>query len=71
MHFKVGQKVKFDPFKHIHTYGYIRNSKEVEGVITEIHYDHKWFAVQYGEAPNIFRTSFKFHDLNEDFYFVR
>lgn len=71
MQFKVGQKVKFDPFKHIRTYGYTRTSKDVEGTIIEVCRDHKWISVEYGEPPNTFRTSFKFHDLNRDFYFCR
>lgn len=71
MRIKVGQKVKFDPFRGIHTYGYIRSSKDVEGTVVEIFRDHRWFSVQYGEPPNTFKTSFKFDELNNTVYFVR
>lgn len=71
MQIKVGQKVKFDPFRHIRTYGYARTSADVEGTIIEVFRDHRWFSVRYGEPPNTFKTSFKFEDLNDDVYFCK
>lgn len=71
MRIKVGQKVKFDPFKDIRTYGYIRTKKDVEGTIVEVFPDHRWFSVQYGEPPNTFKISFRFEDLNECVYFCK
>lgn len=72
MQIKVGQKVRFDPYKGLHTIGRPSYaSSEVEGVIIEVFRDHSWFSVQYGEAPNTFKTSFKFHDLGQDVYFCK
>lgn len=62
---KVGQKVRFDPFKEITGFA----SKDnrgciVTGTVVMVNYPHKWFSVEYGNPKA--RTSFKFCDIGKD-----
>ena len=59
----VGQKVRFDPFEEIQGFGIQGNRGEVTGEVVMVHYDHKWFSVEYGEHHQ--RTSFNFCDIGK------
>ena len=61
----VGQKVKFDPFQHVGGYGTsdLLGTK-VTGTVVEVHEDHRWFSVEYGDPKQ--RTSFLFDDIGKD-----
>lgn len=60
----VGDKVRFDPFRHdrVTDVGYLR--KTVPGEVVEVNYKHRWFSVEYG-CPAM-RTSFNFVDIGKD-----
>lgn len=59
---KVGQKVRFDPFKELKGFGAEDNrGKMVTGTVVMVNYEHKWFSVEYGDPK--MRTSFKFCDI--------
>lgn len=64
---KIGQKVHFDPFFEIDgiDLGCLPvDHKHVVGTIIEIHEDHKWFSVLYGDDDGYeLRTSFCFADI--------
>lgn len=59
----VGQKVRFDPFEDIVGFGIEACSCEVEGTVVEVHPEHHWFSVVYGDPKQ--RISFKFCDIGE------
>lgn len=59
----VGHKVLFDPFETGLGFGIEACRGEVEGTVVEVHYEHKWFSVEYGDHKQ--RTSFKFCDIGE------
>ena len=59
----VGQKVRFDPFETSIGFGIDDLRCEVEGTVVEIHPEHKWFSVVYGDPKQ--RTSFKFWEIGE------
>lgn len=59
----VGQKVRFDPFEEIQGFGVQEHRGEVTGEVVMVHYDHKWFSVEYGEHNQ--RTSFNFCDIGK------
>ena len=59
---KVGQKVRFDPFKELKGFGAEDNrGNYVTGTVVMVNAPHKWFSVEYGN-PNM-RTSFNFSDI--------
>ena len=60
----VGDKVRFDPFRHdrVTDIGCLR--KNVIGEVVEVNYAHKWFSVEYG-CPAM-RTSFNFCDIGNE-----
>ena len=60
---RIGQKVRFDPFETVLGYGVADLRAEVEGTVVEIYWNHKWFAVEYGEPKQ--RTSFNFADIGK------
>lgn len=60
---KVGQKVSFDPFKGINTYGFTSQRRKVTGTVAEVHEDHHWFGVEYEIDGVKQRTSFNFADV--------
>ena len=56
-----GQRVKFDPFNADRFHG-ISEMRRVEiGTVSEVHTEHKWFSVEYGNPK--MRTSFNFADI--------
>ena len=57
----VGEKVLFDPFAFTVGIDIGFSRGEVTGEIVEVHYEHKWFSVEYGEPK--MRTSFNFCDI--------
>lgn len=64
----IGQKVRFDPFTPLFGFGIDVCRGDVEGTIVEIHKDHKWFSVEYGNPKQ--RTSFKFDDIGKSVILV-
>lgn len=60
----VGDTVQFDPFEHLMGFGASDSrGNYVTGTVVEVHYEHKWFLVEYGD-PKL-RTSFKFCDIGK------
>ena len=57
---KVGQQVRFDPFNDINNYG----DATTTGTVIFVNPAHEYFTVEYEAADQMFRTSFKFNDLN-------
>ena len=61
---RVGQKVKFDPFKYLTGYGCLDIKGEtVVGTVAEVNEEHGWFSVEYGDKQ---RTSFMFQDIGNE-----
>ena len=61
---RVGQKVRFDPFKEIAGFGSNDNrGKPVTGTVVMVNVPHKWFSVEYGNPKA--RASFKFCDIGK------
>lgn len=58
---KVGQVVKFDPFRGIRFYGSVFLGSIVTGTIIDVNNEHQYFTAEYGDEP--FRISFKFDDI--------
>lgn len=59
---ETGQKVRFDPFSHIQSFGSSDiKGRFVTGTIVYVNKRNKWFSVEYG-SPAL-RTSFKFCDI--------
>ena len=62
---KVGQKVRFDPFKELKGFGAEDHRGEfVTGTVVMVNEPHKWFSVEYGDPKQ--RTSFKFSQIGKD-----
>ena len=59
----VGQKVRFDPFEDLMGFGIDAGRSDVVGTVVEVHFEHKWFSVEYGYPKQ--RISFKFCDIGE------
>ena len=59
---EVGQKVRFDPFKHIRAMDVGEMRYYITGRIAYINWKHRWFSVEYGKL----RTSFNFWDIGKD-----
>lgn len=64
----IGSKVRFDPFELALCYGVEDLRHEVTGTVVEIHKEHKWFSVEYGNPKQ--RTSFKFCDIGKSVILV-
>jgi hypothetical protein len=63
---KIGQKVKFDPYKGIHVAGAFPVHATLTGTVIEIFKDHGWFSVEYEDPEGKKRrTSFKFQDVGD------
>ena len=62
---KLRQKVRFDPFKGIRSYGVSVGEVEVEGTVVYINFAHRWFEVEYPTADGKVKTSFKFDDIGD------
>lgn len=60
----VGDKVRFDPFRHDKGPDIELYRKAVLGEVVEVNYKNKWFSVEYG-CPAL-RTSFKFCDIDKE-----
>lgn len=63
---KLGQKVRFDPFKGLHMNGVVDVNKIVNGVVVYVSEAHKWFGVEYTDGENTWKTSFKFDDIGDN-----
>ena len=61
---RVGTKVSFNAFDGLGLSNAFLAAQEddVIGKIVCVHWDHKWFEVEYGNAP-AFRTGFNFTDI--------
>ena len=61
---KVGQKVRFDPFRCITGIGSeaVRGNI-VTGIVVMVNEPHQWFSVEYYGGGGKFRDSFKFCDI--------
>lgn len=62
---KVGQKVKFNPFKGLHSVGDISSTENTEGVVKFVHERNRWFSVEYGDDVKL-RISYNFNDIGKD-----
>ena len=60
---EVGQKVRFDPFKHIRALDAVEMRYYITGKIAYINWKHRWFSVVYGKH---LRTSFNFCDIGKE-----
>ena len=61
---KIGDKVRFNPFKGINTTGFsAAKTVRVIGTVIEIYPEHGWFAVRYKLGGVKQRTSFNFSDI--------
>ncbi len=58
----IGQKVKFNPFKGIHSAGDISATENTVGVVKYVNPTHRWFSVEYGDDVKL-RISFNFNDI--------
>lgn len=66
---KVGQKVRFDPLKHIGGYGAENvRGHYVMGTVVEVHEQHQWFSVEYDCFGVKQRASFKFIQIGKDVF---
>lgn len=62
---KVGQKVRFNPFKDIRTYGLSNANENVEGVVHFVHPTHCWFNVEYDGGAGKQLLGFRFDDIDK------
>ena len=61
---KVGQEVRFDPFKELTGFGSDGNrGNYVTGTVVMVNYPHKWFSVVYGNPE--MRASFRFDEIGK------
>lgn len=60
---KIGQKVKFDPFKGIRIGGMTTGTNKVSGTVVYINTEHRYFTVEYKLGDETFKNSFNFNDL--------
>lgn len=60
----LGQKVEFDPLYAMSFYGIDAFRTNVTGTVVEVHKDHGWFLVEYGDEEKV-RMGFKFDDIGE------
>lgn len=68
---KLGQKVKFDPWKGQHSVGINVPAGEIDGTIVCIHPSHHWFTVEYRTNNHKFRTSYHFCEVYGERKLVR
>ena len=68
---KLRQKVKFDPFKGIRSYGVAVGDIEVVGTVVYINFTHRWFEVSYPPADGNVKTSFKFDEVGKNVFIVQ
>lgn len=68
---KVGQKVRFNPFKYLHVQGTSDIDAIVEGTVIYVSEAHRWFGVEYSDDGETWRTSFKFDDIGDNVKVVR
>lgn len=59
---KTGQKVKFNPFRGIHSMGDISATENTVGTVKYVNATHRWFSVEYGDDVKL-RISFNFNDI--------
>lgn len=64
---KVGQRVKYDPFKAMSYLGVCEVRQVVSGVVTYINHKRGWFTVE----NNGIRTTFRFTDIGKDVRIVK
>ena len=63
----IGDTVKFDPFEDITGFGSSDNrGNSVTGTVVFVHYENKWFSVEYSCGGEKQRTSFKFSQIGKD-----
>ena len=60
---KVGQKVKFNPYKDIRTYGMSGGDVTVIGTVHFVHPTHCWFNVEYDGGAGMQLLGFRFDDI--------
>lgn len=64
---KVGQKVRFDPFRGVTGFASEDNrGKSVEGSVVMVNEPHEWFSVECYISGVKLRESFKFSQIGED-----
>lgn len=68
---KIGQKVKFDPWRGVHTTLGAHDGEEVEGTVIYVNSGHHWCEVEYKLGNGEFKTSFNFCDIFGDKSHVR
>ena len=61
---KIGQKVKFNPFKGINTTGLVFCDMSTTGIVKYVNTKHRWFSVEYGDPK--MRISYDFNDIGKD-----
>jgi hypothetical protein len=68
---KVGQRVRFNPFKGLHLHGSGAIEDEVVGVVHYIHPTNGWFNVKYdgGDGPQL--LGFRYDDIGKNVKFVK
>lgn len=59
---KIGQKVKFNPFKGMQSMNTVGLPTEVVGNVKYVNAKHRWFSVEYGDDVKL-RISFNFNDI--------
>ena len=63
----IDDKVQFDPFKEITGFASEDNrGKMVTGTVVFVHYQNKWFSVEYECGSEKQRISFKFSQIGKD-----
>ena len=64
---KLGQEVRFDPFKDITGFASEDNrGKVIKGTVVMVNEPHQWFSVEYDCGGVKQRTSFKFSQIGKD-----
>jgi hypothetical protein len=62
----IDEKVQFDPFETITGFASEDNKgKLVTGTVVFVHYENKWFSVEYDCGGKKQRISFKFCDIGK------
>jgi hypothetical protein len=68
---KVGQKIRFDPFHGVGSYGLGACHKKVEGTVTMVYPEHRYFTAEYEMGERKFLISFNFVDVYGEKAFVQ
>ena len=68
---KIGQKVRFNPYKDLHIQGAGGIEDEVIGVVNYIHPTNGWFNVKYdgGDGPRL--LGFRYDDVGKNVKIVK